>query len=277
MSCAGCPVMSLPRPLLSGSTFAQRRSRLAAWRPFLTGVAVGLALLAVIGVAFAQPLDQAPFDALLRANVKAGVVNYPGFQDNAAFRKYVDDLAKPAKLDGKAETLAYYINAYNALAIEGILEGLSPSSLLGRARYFKFKEWPLNGGTITLYDLEHKVLRPLGEPRIHFAIICASKSCPFLRSEVYTASKLDAQLDEQARQFVNDPFRNRFDKASRTANLSEIFKWFDEDFHGPGGSTQKYIARYAADADVAQGLGSDAYKVEWIDYDWNLNGTPPRR
>lgn len=281
MSCAGYLVMVLPRRpsrrSLHGSALAHRPSWLAGWRPFLTGVAVGLAFLALVGVAFAQPFDQAPFDALLRANVKGGAVNYPGFQDNPAFRKYVDDLGKPTRLDGKAETLAYYINAYNALAIQGILEGLSPSSLLGRARYFKLKEWPLNGQTITLYDLEHKILRPLGEPRIHFAIICASKSCPFLRSQAYTAAQLDGQLDEQARQFVNDPFRNRFDKTSRTASLSEIFKWFDEDFRGPAGSPQKYIARYVADAEVAQGLGSDAYKVEWIDYDWSLNGTPPRR
>src|SRR6185295_3971635 len=149
MSYPGCLAMFLPRRSFH-FTFAQRRSRLATWRPFLIGVAV----LAVVGVAFAQSLDQAPFDALLRANVKGGVVNYPGFQDNAAFRKYVDDLGKPAKLDGKADTLAYYINAYNALAIQGILEGLSPSSLLGRARYFKVKEWPLNGQNITLYDLE---------------------------------------------------------------------------------------------------------------------------
>jgi hypothetical protein len=267
----------LSRRLISDSAPAQRRFRLAAWRPFLIGVAVGLVSLAVIGAAFAQPLDQAPFDALLRANVKGGIVNYPAFQDNPAFRKYVEDLGKPTRLDGKPETLAYYINAYNALAIEGILQGLSPSSLLGRARYFKFKEWPLNGQTITLYDLEHKILRPLSEPRIHFAIICASKSCPFLRSEVYTPGNLDAQLDDQARQFVNDPSRNRFDKTSRTASLSEIFKWFDEDFRGPAGSSQKYIARFVADADVAQGLGGDAYKVEWIDYDWTLNGTPPRR
>ena len=275
MSCAECLAMILP-PRLPPTTLAPHRSRLAAWRPFLTGVAVGLAFLAVIGVAFAQPLDHAAFDALLKANVKNGVVNYPGFQDNAAFKKYVDDLGKPAKLDSKADRLAYHINAYNALAIEGILEGLSPSSLLGRARYFKFKEWPLNAQSITLYDLEDKILKPMGEPRIHFAIICASKSCPFLRSEAYAPGKLDAQLDEQARQFVNDPFRNRFDKASRTANLSEIFKWHDEDFRGAG-SPQKYIARYVADPDVAQALASDAYKVEWIDYDWNLNGTPPKR
>ena len=228
-------------------------------------------------MAFAQPLDQAPFDALLRANVKAGVVNYPGFQDNAAFRKYVDDLGKPAKLDGKAETLAYYINAYNALAIEGILEGLSPSSLLGRARYFKFKEWPLNGRTITLYDLEHKILRPLGEPRIHFAIICASKSCPFLRSEAYTAGqtrraarRAGAAIRQRS---VSQPLRQSEPHRQPLRNLQVVRRGFPR----AGGSTQKYIARYVADADVAQGLGGDAYKVEWIDYDWNLNGTPPRR
>lgn len=257
----------MPRPL--------SLSRLTRWRNFLLGVAVGLACLAAVGVAVAQPADHAAFDALLRAHVKNGTVDYPGFQDSAAFRKYVEDLVKPAKLAGREETLAYYINAYNALAIQGILDGLSPSSLLGRARYFKLKEWPLNGQSITLYDLEHKVIRPLGEPRIHFAIICASKSCPFLRPEAYTPARLDAQLEDQARQFVNDSFRNRFEPGTRTAHLSEIFKWFDEDFRGPAGSPQKYIARYAADPAAAKLLAADGFKVEWIDYDWSLNGTPP--
>lgn len=253
------------------------RPRAAAWRPFLAGVLLGLALLLAVGLAVAQPVDVAPFDALLRANVKNGVVDYPGFQDSAAFRKYLDDIAKPAKLGGKEETLAYYINAYNALAIAGILDGLSPSTLFGQLRYFRLKEWPLNGASITLYDLEHKILRPLGEPRIHFAIVCASKSCPLLRSEAYTALSLDAVLDEQARRFVNDPFRNRLDNATKTAQLSEIFKWFDEDFKGAAGSTEKYISRYAADPESAKLLATDGFKVEWIDYDWNLNGTPPRR
>lgn len=253
------------------------RPPLAAWRPFLTGVAIGFAFLVLSGLAFGQVPDARAFDALLRANVRAGVVNYPGFQESPSFGAYVADLAKPARFAGRNDELAYFINAYNALAIAGILEGLSPATLLGRARYFKFREWPLAGRDISLYDLEHKVIRPLGEPRIHFAIICASRSCPFLRSEAYTAASLDAQLDEQARQFVNDPFRNRFDKATRTAHLSEIFKWFDEDFRASAGSTQRYIARYVADAEVAQGLATDAYRIEWIDYDWNLNGTPPRR
>ena len=237
---------------------------------------LGIALLLAAAPAFAQGIDHAPFDALLRANVAKGVVNYPGFQDAAAFKAYVADLAKPAKLAGKSDVLAYNINAYNALAIQGILDGLSPSTTLGRLRYFKVQDWPLDARKISLHDLEHKVLRPLGDPRIHFAIICASRSCPFLRSEAYTAAKLDAQLDEQARQFVNDPFRNRFDRAAKTAHLSEIFKWFEEDFQGPG-SVQKYLARYVADPEVAKELAQDGYKVQWIDYDWTLNGTPPRR
>ena len=234
-----------------------------------------IALFALASV-FAQGIDHAPFDALLRANVAKGLVNYPGFQDNAPFKAYVADLAKGVPLPGKADQLAYNINAYNAFAVQGILDGLSPSSTLGRVRYFKLQDWPLNGRKISLYDLEHKVLRPLGDPRIHFAIICASRSCPFLRPEAYTAAKLDAQLDDQARAFVNDPFRNRFDKATKTAQLSEIFKWYEEDFQGAG-SVQKYIARYVADPEVAKDLAQDAYRIQYIDYDWNLNGTPPRR
>ena len=254
----------------------RRRCLAVARRARASAVLCCLVPLVGLGSAVAQGIDHSPFDELLRANVRNGVVNYPAFQDNPAFRKYIEDLAKPVRLESKTDQLVYYINAYNALAIEGILQGLSPSSLLGRARYFKFKDWALNGRTITLYDLEHKVIRPLGESRIHFAIICASKSCPFLRSEAYVPARLDAQLDEQARQFVNDKFRNRFDPVTRTAHLSEIFKWFDEDFKAAAGSVQKYIARYAADPAVARGLAADEYSVEWIDYDWNLNGVPPK-
>jgi hypothetical protein len=249
---------------------------LSSWRPFLAGVALGLALLAAIGAAIAQPIDAAPFDALLKANVRNGAVNYPGFQDSAAFRAYLEALAKSGRPSSKSDQLAQSINAYNAFAIAGILEGLSPSTFLGRQRFFKVKEWPFEGRSTTLQALENDVLRKADEPRIHFAIACASQSCPRLRSEAYVAARLDAQLDEQARLFVNDPARNRFDKAARTAHLSEIFHWFDGDFIAAAGSTQKFIARYVADPEVARGLSMDAYKVESIPYDWDLNGVPPR-
>ena len=268
-----------PMPMITHGRSDRRGTarRPATWRACVTSLALGLATLAAAPAAWGQGIDHAPFDALLKANVNNGVVNYPGFQGSASFRKYIDDLARPVQLDAPGDKLAYYINAYNALAIQGILDGLSPSSLFGRLRYFKLREWPLNGQTVTLYDLEHKFIRPLGEPRIHFAIICASKSCPFLRPEAYASARLDRQLDEQARQFVNDTFRNRFDKATRTATLSEIFKWFDEDFTPVAGSTPRYVARYVADPEVAKDLAADAYKIDFIAYDWNLNGMPPTR
>ena len=244
-------------------------------RTMLAAAAAIAAMIAIDRVT-AQGVDQAPFDALLKANVRNGVVTYAGFEANPSFRAYLMSLERPARLESRADRLAYSINAYNALAIEGILEGLSPASFAGRVRYFKLKEWPLDGGRISLYDLEHQVIRPLGEPRIHFAIVCASRSCPVLRSEAYAPDRLDAQLDDQAKQFINDGGRNRFDTATRTAYLSEIFKWFEDDFRTSAGSVQKFVARYANDPAVARDLDRDAYRIEWIEYDWRLNGTPPR-
>lgn len=101
---------------------SRRRHVAAAWKPFLTGVGIGLALLFVAGASLAQGIDHTPFDALLRANVKNGVVNYSGFQNNAAFKQYVESLSKPVKLETKADQIAYYSNAYNAFAIQGILD-----------------------------------------------------------------------------------------------------------------------------------------------------------
>jgi hypothetical protein len=259
-----------------GRSRAPLASWLLSWRPFLIGVVLGPALLAAISAATAQSIDAAPFDALLRANVKNGVVDYPGFQDNAAFRAYLDALAKSGRPSSKPQQLAQAINAYNAFAIAGILEGLSPSTFLGRQQFFRRKEWPFEGRATTLQALEDDVLRKAGEPRIHFAIVCASLSCPKLRNEAYVAERLDAQLDDQARSFVNDPARNRFDTAAHTAHLSEIFHWFDSDFAAAAGSTEKFIARYVADPQIAQDLSTDGYKVESIPYDWNLNGVLAR-
>jgi hypothetical protein len=87
---------------------------------------------------------------------------------------------------------------------------------------------------------------------------------------------LDAQLDENARAFINDTTRNRFNKDNKTAEISEIFKWFAEDFNANAGSVQKYIAQYVNDAEVAKGLAAGEYKIGYLNYNWNLNGTPPK-
>jgi hypothetical protein len=128
------------------------------------------------------------------------------------------------------------------------------------------------GEEITLWDLEHERLRPLGEPRIHFALVCASASCPKLPSEAYAPVRLGAQLDRDARAFVNDPSRNRFDAQAGEARLSAIFEWYAEDFEAAAGSVHAYVAGYVADPELARGLGAGQWRIEYQDYDWSLNG-----
>jgi hypothetical protein len=231
------------------------------------------ALAASAGVRAEAPVQG--YDAVLRAHVKDGQVDYPAIAADKSFAAYVAQLAEPFTAGGKAETLAHYMNAYNALAIQGIIEGYSPSGFIGRQRYFKSKTHKLNGRETTLYDLEHKLILPLGEPRIHFSIVCASKSCPKLRSEAYTAARLERQLEDNTKGFVNDSYRNNFDKAKKIAYVSEIFKWFESDFIAASGSVPKFLARYVNDAEVAKDLEADSYAIKYIDYNWGLNGIPP--
>lgn len=128
---------------------------------------------------------------------------------------------------------------------------------------------------MNLYDLEQRLLIPnFQEPRIHFAIVCASQSCPKLKSEAYTAEDLDRQLTASARQFINDPTRNRFDRQRHIAYLSQIFDWFSEDFINHSGSLLAYVAQFVSDPDLANDLRHTPYTIEFLDYDWALNGVP---
>lgn len=219
------------------------------------------------------------FDEVLRASVLDGRVDYPAIQTDGRFEPYVSQLdhVAPTGLPTDRDRLAFWINAYNAFAIKGILDGYAPGTLAGRYRYFLGRDYRVGGERITLYDLERNLLIPdFREPRVHFAIVCASRSCPKLRSEAYHASRLDAQLDDSARSFINDPTRNRFDREHRVASLSMIFKWFAEDFASQDGSVLGYVARYVTDQDLARDLESSPYRVEFLEYDWRLNGPPPR-
>ena len=218
------------------------------------------------------------FDDVLRAHVRDGLVDYPAIAKDARFEAYLGHLARvdPNALPTRDERLAFWINAYNAFAIRGILGGLSPSTLWGRYEYFIKHRYQVGGAMINLYDLERAILvKEFKEPRIHFAIVCASRSCPKLRSEAYVAQRLNVQLEESARAFINDPGRNRFDRARREARLSRIFDWFDEDFIGRSGSLIDYVRQYVADESLVLELAAEPYSVEFLEYDWNLNGTRP--
>ena len=133
----------------------------------------------------------------------------------------------------------------------------------------------MGGKTINLYDLERKVIIPLGDMRVHFAINCASGSCPKLDSEAYTAKNIQQKLETNARHFINDVTRNRFDRDNKVAYLSKIFDWFEKDFKKQAGSIQRYLAQYVDDPKLAGQLRDDSYTIRYLVYDWSLNGSPP--
>jgi hypothetical protein len=216
------------------------------------------------------------FDEVLKTHVSDGWVDYNGIAADRRFADYVKrlEISDAQKFSSPKERLVFWINAYNALAIQGILKGSSPKSFFGKIGFFYNDKYRVGGVDTNLYDLEHKILRPLGEPRIHFAIVCASKSCPRLRAEAYAPNRLNEQLDESARRFINDPSRNRFDREKKVAHLSKIFDWFDDDFAQHSGSVARYVARYVDDPTLAEELVAGHYKIKYLDYLWDLNGLP---
>jgi hypothetical protein len=232
----------------------------------------------------AEPIPAGEFShrllsRVLEDHVNQGIVDYPVIQKDDRLAAYLAQLDRvdPNAFVTRNERLAFWINAYNAFAIKGILDHYSPLTYVGRYRYFIGQNYRVGGATINLYDLErHVLIKQFQESLIHFAIVCASNSCPKLQSWTYDPDQLNVQLDRVARDFINDPTRNRFDRAHRVASLSMIFKWFDDDFSRAAGSVLAYIARYVNDPDLVQDLMRSDYRIEYLDYDWTLNGIPPK-
>lgn len=252
----------------------------------LIGLVTVLTACSTVPTSFrpANPLPPGEFSHQLlgqvfATHVKDGVVDYPGIQMDARLPAYLAQLDRvdPNALATRAERLAFWINAYNAFAVKGILDRYSPMSYIGRYHYFIGRDYSVGGVTINLYDLERQMLiKQFQEPLIHFAIVCASTSCPKLQPWAYQPDQLERQLDRVARDFINDPTRNRFDRTRRVASLSMIFKWFDDDFSRAAGSVLAYITRYVSDPELVQDLTQSDYRIEYLEYDWTLNGIPPK-
>jgi hypothetical protein len=200
-------------------------------------------------------------------------------QDRGTLEKYLAAVAaaNPASWP-RGEQLAFWINTYNAATVSAVLKGNSPEPAFGRVMLFKFWKFRAAGRERTLDEVEHEILRrQFTEPRIHFALVCASTSCPKLRREAYEAEHLEAQLEDQARQFINDPRRNLIDVQNKKLRLSEIFRWFREDFEKSAGSVPHFIARYVNDAPTRDWLLSPNVQVQHQEYDWTLNAQPNQR
>ena len=208
--------------------------------------------------------------------------------DRAALKAYLAQLSAvpAATLDSwpKAQQMAFLINAYNAFTVELILgkyPKLGSIKDLGNLLQSPWKQSfvPLLGSTLSLDQIEHENLRAAGrfnDPRIHFAVNCASVGCPMLREEAYVAERLDAQLDEQALRFMSDRSRNRY--ADGKLQVSKIFDWYGADFkQGHRGITSLpvFLARYAtplADAPADRSrIQAGSVPVAFLDYDWALN------
>jgi len=253
-----------------------------------------LVLLACTGPVAARDLEHADADwtALLARHVSwnaAGTntsVDYAGFaRDREALKAYIDVLASVDEARfrdwPKPRRMAFLINAYNAYTIELVLTRYPDLASIRELGTLWRSPWkrrfaPLLGKQRSLDDIEHVLLRgadDFDEPRIHFAVNCASVGCPALRPEAYQAQQLDAQLHDQTRRFLADRSRNRFEGEDRLA-VSSIFDWYAGDFDAVGG-VQPFLSAYAdslgASLDQHKALARGALQLAHLDYDWALN------
>ena len=217
--------------------------------------------------------------ALLSRYVKDGVVDYQGFKDDEArLDRYLDLLAStdPEKLS-EADKLAYWINGYNSYTVKLILDNFKndgpPSSIRKIGGLFsspwKISLAVLGGATYSLDNIEHDIIRVrFTEPRIHFAVNCASKSCPVLISEAYEGATLDQQLENSTREFLENKEHNYL--VSDTLYVSSIFKWYKEDFNDDPLSF--FLAHTSGELQQSLHSKKDQIRVKYLDYDWSLNG-----
>lgn len=228
------------------------------------------------------------FDQVLSADVNdQGWVDYAGLQSNrTALDTYRKTLAtaSPQGFSNEAERLAFWINAYNAHTLADVLDDVykKAKGVKEVNGFFDQKKHRVAGEDLTLNEIE-KHGRDLKDPRLHFAVVCASTSCPKLQRFAFTGPQLEEQLTKIAHDFLADPSRGmRVDKDRGEVNLSSIFKWYAGDFtmsspvlarvraEVSGSEVLEYVKKYAP-ADAVQFITAENPRVKYLDYDWSLN------
>ncbi|MBT8393351.1 MAG: DUF547 domain-containing protein [Bacteroidia bacterium] len=214
----------------------------------------------------AEAFDHSVLNDLLQKYVSVqGNVNYNGFKsDRIALRNYISSLGENMPLNSwsKEDKLAYWINAYNALTIDLILRNPSVKSIKDIKDTWDQRLWNFGEKRYSLNQIEHEILRKMNEPRIHFAIVCASVSCPKLQNEAFTASNLEIHLTNSTKEFLSDSSKNKLSRNS--VKLSKIFKWFAKDFkHNQ--SLIDFLNKYS-NIQISQNASKS-----YMDYNWDLN------
>jgi hypothetical protein len=189
------------------------------------------------------------------------------------FIESVSPESHPDLFTTREDVIAYHINAYNILAMYGVIDEGIPGGFNGffkRTGFFKFRKVVIGGRKTSLSDYENDVIRPLAEPRVHFALNCMVRDCPRLPQHPFLAETLDQQLTAATEEFFNKEKNVRIDDANRVIYLSEIMDFYTEDFvpSGRARDLPSYVNRYREEPLPA------GYRVKFIDYDWRINQRP---
>lgn len=245
-----------------------------------------LVFMALTQLAFGFDHQHSKWDETLKLyRNPQGLVAYGKLKEHAnsndklAFNAYLSELQSVSEADYKSwqapQQKAFLINAYNALTVKLIIDHY-PITSIKKIGGFMAKPWTvkffslLGGKIVKLDPIEHDYLRPeFKDYRIHAAVNCASKSCPILRGEAYVPEKLEAQLDEQMKLWLNDTSRNSFDETSGVIKISRIFDWYEKDFDRWGGGVREVLRRYGPPS-ALKAIDKKG-KIEYQDYDWSLN------
>lgn len=264
----------------------------AFWILFLSGLGNHLSAGPVVHVGRVTPvekrveidhIDHSTWNELLKKYVDdQGYVDYLAWKSNAQDSQRLDaylDHLSAAKTQGSKHhqaLLAFWINAYNAVTVKGILREYPTTSIRNHtARLLGYNIWKdlklyVGDDEYSLDAMEHEILRKMDEPRIHFAIVCASIGCPRLLNEAYTAEQLDKQLATNAIHFFSDDAKCVVDEASGTLKLSPLLEWYGKDFGDDVKSQMNAVKQYLPE-NARKLVEAGRFRVVYLDYDWGLN------
>ena len=228
--------------------------------------------------------DHSIFDQVLKTYVNnQGLVDYNGIAGDQSFKIYMETL-KSAQPDAMSRDgqLAFWINAYNAVTIAKVIEWRPKKSVRETfvpgvwtgTKFFTTREHTVAGKDLSQDDIENEILRKqFKDPRIHFAIICASSGCPLLPRFAYTEENVQTMLEEETRKYINSERGTKIDSAENTLYLSKLFDWFAGDFEYKSGSVLNFIKPYLGQKALA--FVEKNPKIKYLPYDWALNAQAP--
>ncbi len=232
----------------------------------------------------AAPFGHSKFDQVLKKYVDdKGLVDYNSIAKDKGFSEYMQSL-QTAEVEGLSRDgqLAFWINAYNAVTIDKVIktkpkksvrETFVPGVWTG-TKFFTSRKHIVAGKRLSQDDIEHEILRKqFNDPRIHFAIICASMGCPQLPRIAYTEENVQTRLEEETRKYLNSPRGTRIDRAENTLHVSKLFDWFGSDFINKSGSVLAFMQPYLHE-EVRLFLERDPM-ISYLEYDWALNAQAP--